>query len=349
MVTIAQHTLGPGHPCLTIAEAGVNHNGDTRLAHRLVDAAAKAGAWAVKFQVFRADQTAGSDARKAEYQARQTGDGTQSQRDMLAQLELPFEVYREVKAHCDEAGIVFLASPFDLQSATFLAEIGSPAIKIPSGEITHTALLRHVARLGLPLLVSTGMSSLDEVDACLKTLRDAGQREVVLLHCLSNYPADPGEVNLRAMATMRDRYQIPVGFSDHTLGATVAIAAAALGAAVIEKHLTLDRSMVGPDHAASLEPGEFAEMVRGIGLVESALGDGEKKPMPSELNTRDVARRSLVASRDLPVGHVLTAEDFVALRPGTGVCADRLDELIGKKLARPLARGQRLGREDYNL
>ncbi len=342
---IAGREIGPGNPCFVIAEAGVNHNGDPALARRLVDAAADAGADAVKFQTFRAEGLASPSAPKAEYQTRATG-ASESQLDMLRRLELSREAHAGLMARCRDRGVVFLSTPFEEESADFLESLGVAAFKVPSGEVTNLPFLAHVARKGRPVILSTGMSTLEEVGAAVRCLRESGDPPLVLLHCVSRYPADPRDANLRAMATMSEAFEVPVGYSDHTAGLEVAFAAAALGAAVLEKHFTLDRALPGPDHAASLEPGELASLVRGIRLVESALGHGRKEPVLAEAETAAVARKSLVAVRDLPVGAILTRDALAVLRPGTGLAPARLEELLGRKLRREVREGVPLREED---
>jgi len=327
---IAGRLIGPGQPCFIIAEAGVNHNGDLRLARQLIDVAVEANADAVKFQTFRAEAVVTRDAPKAAYQLHTT-DQRESQLEMLRRLELSAEAHQELLGYCRTRGILFLSTPFDAASADLLDELGVAAFKIPSGEITNVPFLVHVARKGKPMIVSTGMSTLAEVRTAVQTIEDAGNRAVVLLHCVSHYPASPSEANLRAMATLSKTFHGPVGYSDHTLGIEIALAAVALGACVIEKHITLDRTFPGPDHHASLEPDELAALVRGIRLVESALGHGRKEPAPSEADTAAAARRSLVAARDIPRGSRIT-EDLIAVkRPGTGLSPTMLSHVLGRR------------------
>lgn len=328
-VDIAGYKVGPGHPCFVIAEAGVNHNGSLEAARRMVAVAVQAGANAVKFQTFKAEHIAGPTAPKADYQLN-TSNPFESQRDMLRRLELSPEAHRELVDSCRQSGILFMSSPFDEESADFLAGLGVPAFKIPSGEITNLRFLSHVARKGKPIIVSTGMSSLEEVECAVRTVEEADNDKLILLHCVSNYPADPSETNLRAMQTMRATFHVPVGYSDHTMGITVTLAAVALGACVIEKHFTLDRNLPGPDHQASLEPEELAALVRGVRTVEKALGDGRKEPAASEANTAAVARRSLVAARNIPAGSTLTEELIAIKRPGTGLPPAMLSQLLGR-------------------
>jgi N,N'-diacetyllegionaminate synthase len=329
-IEIAGRKIGPGQPCFIIAEAGVNHNGSLELALKLVDAAAAAGADAVKFQTFKADRLVTRNAPKAGYQIRATGDaGTQY--EMLKRLELTEENHRSLIAHCERRGVLFLSTPFDEESSDLLESLELPAFKLPSGELTNLPFLDHVAGKGKPVILSTGMATLREVDAAVETFARSGNNRLVLLQCVSEYPADPAEANLRAMASMRSSFGFPVGFSDHTPGIAVAIAAASLGACVVEKHFTLDREMPGPDHRASLEPEELAEMVRGIRVVGSALGDGEKRPKAGEAATARAARKSLVAACDISSGTVLGSEHIAIKRPGTGIPPGKRELLLGRK------------------
>ncbi len=338
VVHIGPRPVGDGHPCCVVAEAGVNHNGDLGLARKLVEAATEAGADVVKFQTFRAAALASPQAEKAAYQKAATGRG-ESQRAMLERLELPGEAFRELKAHAERCGITFLSTPFDLESVRLLEELGAPAFKVSSGDLTNLPLLRKLAEMGRPILLSTGMADLGEVDEALAAIRAAGASPVVLLHCVSSYPAEPGAANLRAMATMAGALGVPVGFSDHTLGIEIAVAAVALGACVLEKHLTVDRSLPGPDHGTSLEPAEFRAMVRAIRNVEAGLGDGRKIPHPSEREARALVRKSLVAARPIAAGALLTAADIGIMRPGTGLPPRMLDRVLGRRAKRPLAAG----------
>lgn len=344
VIALDDRSIGAGQPCFIIAEAGVNHNGDLALAHRLIDVARAAGADAVKFQTFKADQLVTLDAPKAEYQLQQT-EADESQYEMLKRLELSAGAFRDLQQHCREAGIRFMSTPFDEDSADLLSELGVTVFKTPSGEITNLPYLAHVARKGRPLIVSTGMATLGEVEAAVNTLRAAGNPAIVLLQCVSNYPADPADVNLRAMQTMAQAFGVPTGFSDHTAGIEVALAAVALGACVIEKHFTLDRAMPGPDHAASLEPDQLAAMIRGIRTVEAALGHGRKEPAASELNTAEVARKSLVAACDLKAGTVLSDSVLAVKRPGTGLPPALRPYVIGRTLRVDVSVGTVIGLE----
>lgn len=343
-VQLAGALIGEGG-CFIIAEAGVNHNGDLNLAHRLVDAAADAGADAVKFQTFEPGLVTSRRAERARYQARNTG-SDDSQLALLEGLVLPRAAYRELQAHADERGIVFLSTPFDVPSADFLQELGVTAFKIPSGELTNHPFLADLAGRGLPLLVSTGMSDLAEVEAAVAVIRRAGDPPLALFHCVSNYPADPDDCNLRAMATMRERLGVPVGWSDHTAGLPVSVAAVALGAELLEKHLTLHRTLPGPDHLASLEPDEMAELVAQVRLVRRARGDGVKRPTPAEEPIAALVRRSLHARRPLAAGAVLGPDDLIALRPAGGITPGLLDSVLGRSLLRGVEEGEMLAWSD---
>jgi N-acetylneuraminate synthase len=318
-----------------IAEAGVNHNGDPALARALVDAAVAAGADAVKFQTFSVDRLLTRQAAKAEYQQRVTG-SDQSQYDMLAHLELSPADHQTLFTYCAEVGIEFMSTPFDPESARFLKRLGVRRLKISSGDVTNLPMLEVVGALGLPVILSTGMADMAEVEAAVAALRGAGTTDLAVLQCVSNYPADPTLTNLRVMETFARAFGTPVGLSDHSTGLAMSIAAAARGAAYIEKHFTLDRSLPGPDHQASLLPDELRALVAAIRDVEAALGDGVKRPAPSELPVRDVARKSLVAARDLPRGAVLTREDLDVLRPGTGLSPAALARVLGRRTARAI-------------
>lgn len=340
-ISLGEKGVGSGHPCFVIAEAGVNHNGDLALARRLIEVAAESGADAVKFQSFRAEKLATRSAPKAAYQLGGT-EPAESQYEMLRRLELTPEAHRALIEHCQASGILFLSTPFDESSADLLEDLGVPAYKLPSGEVTNTPMLAHVARKGKPILLSTGMSYLSEVEVAVRAIRDAADVPLVLLHCVSNYPADVADVNLRAMETMRRAFGVPVGYSDHTEGEAVTLAAVALGASVIEKHFTLDRDLPGPDHRASLEPAELASLIRGVRAVEDALGHGRKEPAFSEAGTAAVARKSLVAAVDLVAGAVLRREDIAMMRPGTGLAPALVDQVVGRRMVRDLAAGDLL-------
>lgn len=316
---------------LIIAEAGVNHNGDLEMAKRLVEAAAEAGADMVKFQTFSADRLATRNARKADYQTQNTGEA-ESQYAMLKRLELSHDMHVALMAHCRQNGIAFFSTGFDTESVDYLMGLGLEDVKIPSGELTNLPYLRHVGRLSRRTFLSTGMSSLGEIEAAVEILEAAGtfRSQIVVLHCNTEYPTPMQDVNLLAMRNIGESLGVAVGYSDHTTGTEVAIAAVALGASVIEKHFTLDRSLPGPDHAASLEPQELAAMVKAIRNIEAALGDGVKRPSPSEVKNRPIVRKSLVAAVPIREGERFSAENLVVKRPGNGVSPMRWDEVIGR-------------------
>ena len=329
---------------IIIAEAGVNHNGDLKQAFQLVEAASQAGADVVKFQSFRAADLATAAAPKAAYQT--NNDGAGSQREMLKRLELSPDQHRELVAHCRNCGIAFLSTAFGIAELELLLELGIGAIKVPSGEITHRPLLEAMAAASvsfhLPVYLSTGMSTLGEVEAALEVFLEAGvQREnVTLMHCLSAYPAPEEQINLRALNTLAAAFGCPLGYSDHTLGLTAPVAAVALGAVVIEKHLTLDVDLPGPDHRASLEPEPFAAMVAAIRSCERMLGDGRKQPQPAEQNTCQVARRSLRAARFIEAGELIQPNDLICQRPADGMSPMRYPQLLGRPAQRNYQPGE---------
>jgi N-acetylneuraminate synthase len=350
-----------------IAEAGVNHNGRRELAFELVDVAADAGADAVKFQTFNARKLAAASAPKAAYQQRST-DAAESQLAMLQRLELPFELHLELQAHARARGIAFLSTAFDTDSLDFLIGLNIPLFKVPSGELTNAPLLWRFARSGRPLVVSTGMATLSEVEQGLAVIAHALNADaepadleevwrlwsraqvraslhgrVTLLHCTSQYPTPFAEVNLRAMDTLARAFGLPVGYSDHTEGILVPVAAVARGACVIEKHFTTDRTLPGPDHKASLEPAELHQMVRDIRAMQGMLGDGAKSPQPSEWNTRQAARQQVVAARDLVAGTVFCRDDLTTARCGAGLAASELWALVGKAHGRDYRAGEPVG------
>jgi N,N'-diacetyllegionaminate synthase len=344
-IRFGSKSIGFGQPVFIIAEAGVNHNGDLQVAQELVDAAAEAGADAVKFQTFRAQELVSASSPKAQYQVSTTG-ADELQIEMIKRLELSPSDHVALIERCHARGILFLSTPFDVASADLLETLGMPAYKIPSGEITNWPFLEHIASKKKPVILSTGMSDLTEVEEAVRVLRAAECSDLVILHCTSSYPAPAASVNLRAMQTLADAFHTPIGLSDHTMGIEVALAATALGACVLEKHFTLDRSLPGPDHRASLEPEELHSLVRGVRTVESALGDGRKHPMPSEEDVRNVARRSIVTLRTIPRG-TLIAKDMLAFkRPGTGIPPSRLSTVIGQRAARTIAADTLIQLED---
>ena len=311
-----------------IAEAGPNHNGDFDTALRLVDAAKRAGVDCVKFQTFVSEELISKRAEKAEYQKKTTG-ADESQYEMLKKLELSFDQFRELKKYCDETGIMFLSTPFDIPSVRFLQELDIAFWKIPSGEITNYPYLVEIAKTHKDVVMSTGMSEMEEIAAAIKVLRENGAGRISLLHCNTEYPTPFEDVNLRAMDTLRDAFGVPVGYSDHSLGISVPIAAAARGAQIIEKHFTLDRNMEGPDHKASLELNEFKSMVSAIRNIEKALGTGSKVASPSEIENKDIARKSIVASRMIKKGEVFSKENITTKRPGSGISPMKWYNVIG--------------------
>ena len=316
-----------------IAEAGVNHNGDYKLAENLVDKAAWAGADCVKFQTFIAKNLVSASAPQAEYQKGNT-QKVESQYEMIKRLELSFEDFQTLSKYCAEQGITFCSTAFDLDSIQFLSKLHLPFWKIPSGEITNLPYLIKVAQVGSPIILSTGMCHLKEVETAVRVLQKYGSKDITLLHCTTQYPTPFADVNLNAMLTLKQEFGLPVGYSDHTEGIAVPIAAAAMGAIVIEKHFTLDRTLPGPDHKASLEPGELKEMVEAIRAVELALGNGRKKPADCELANIAVARKSIVAKTSIPKGTIFTQENITVKRPGTGISPMRWFEVLGQRAAR---------------
>lgn len=344
---IAGHRIAEGERTFVIAEAGVNHNGDLQIARRLVAAAADAGADAIKFQTFKAEAVASDAAPKAGYQL-ETTSASQSHVEMLRELELSPEAHEILQRQATERGIVFMSSPFDRESVDLLDRLGLPAYKIPSGEITNLPFLRYIGQKQKPVILSTGMSYLKEVESAVEALKDEGCEEIALLQCVSNYPADPADINLRAMRTMGEAFRLPVGYSDHTVGNEVSFAAVAMGACIVEKHFTLDQQMTGPDHRASIEPLAFKALVDGIRAVEMAIGDGRKAPAESEANTRSVARRSLVTTRPIERGAAIAQSDLTALRPGTGISPSEEASVVGMKAARDLPSGTVLSMDDLS-
>lgn len=331
---------------LIIAEAGVNHNGDLNLAKKLIDVAAEAGVDYVKFQTFKAENLVSKNAQKAEYQKINAGEND-SQLEMLKKLELTLEDHYELIDYCKEKKVAFFSTGFDLQSLDLLHQLGLRLYKVPSGEITNLPYLKKVAKLAEKVIISTGMCNLPDIENAINVFLENGfgKNEIVVLHCNTEYPTPMCDVNLNAMKTIANSFQVGVGYSDHTLGIEIPIAAVALGAEVIEKHFTLDRSMKGPDHAASLEPTELIQLVKSIRNIEMAMGSGIKEPSPSELKNMTIARKSIHAARDIEKGSVIMEQDLVMLRPGDGISPMEMNFLIGKKLLKSIARGQKI---DYN-
>ncbi len=323
---------------IVIAEAGVNHNGDMATAKKLIEAAASAGADIVKFQSFKAEKLAIKNAKKADYQITTTGE-TESQFDMLRKLELSVAHHELLIQECQRNEIGFLSTAFDSESFDMLIEMGVKQVKIPSGELTNLPFLRYVTRLGLPVMLSTGMATLGEIESAIEAIEKAGTSRdlITVLHCTTEYPTPMDDVNLRAMVSMMHAFGVRVGYSDHTRGIEIPIAAVALGANIIEKHFTLDRNLPGPDHKASLEPHELKAMIDGIRNVELALGDGIKRPSASELKNKPIARKSLVAIRPICAGETFSADNIGAKRPGTGVSPMSWDEIVGRIATRDFA------------
>jgi N,N'-diacetyllegionaminate synthase len=320
---------------LIIAEAGVNHNGDLELARKLIDAAADAGADLVKFQTFNASRQVTRVAKKADYQTKTT-DGKESQHDMLQRLELTEAMHHKLIAHCATRNIGFFSTGFDIESIDLLLGLNQDHFKIPSGEITNLPYLRHIGKLGKTVILSTGMATMGEIEAAIDVIEQAGtaRAQITVLHCTTEYPTPMNEVNLRAMQSIHAAFGVAVGYSDHTTGIEVAIAAVAMGATVIEKHFTLDRNLPGPDHKASLEPEELKAMVAAIRNIKVALGDGIKRLTPSEARNKPAARKSLVASKAIKVGEAFSPQNITTKRPGTGVSPMRWDEVIGRAASR---------------
>ena len=329
MILINNRIIDHSQPCFVIAEAGVNHNGDLTLARKLIDVAIEAKADAVKFQTFKAERLVCVSAKKANYQL-ETTNPQESQLDMLRKLELTKQQHIELIAYCKEKNILFLSTPFDEESADLLHELNVPLFKIPSGEITNIPFLKHIAKKGKPMIVSTGMSCLAEVEKAIEAIEGEDNKAICLLHCVSNYPAKAEDVNLKAISTLLAAFSYPTGYSDHTLGIEIALAACARGACVIEKHFTLDKRMPGPDHRSSLEPKELKALIAGIRLIEKAMGNGRKIPAPSELNTAEVARKSITASQHILPGEILSVSHFIMKRPGTGLPPFMLQYILGK-------------------
>lgn len=319
-----------------IAEAGVNHNGDLLLAKQLIASAKKAGADCVKFQTFRAEQIVTSSSPKAAYQLKVT-DRSESQLQMLKKLELSLDDHQELITYCNELGIVFLSTPYSPQDVEFLDALGVSAYKIASGQIVEPDFLRVVARTGKPIYLSTGMATLAEVDDAVRVIREAGNEQIVLLQCTTNYPSRSEDANLRAMVTMAEAFALPVGYSDHTQSDTACLVAIGLGACVIEKHLTLDKSLPGPDHSSSADPEEFARLVQVLREAEKTLGSGRKEPCAVELENAKGMRRSIVASRAIADGEILQPELLTCKRPGTGIKPALLPELLGCRVTRDIA------------
>lgn len=340
-VRIGDRLIGHGQPVFIVAEAGVNHNGQVDLGKKLIDLAKVSGADAVKFQTFKTEKVITEYAEKADYQKLATG-SDESQFEMIKELELTHEEFMELFNHAKKKNIIFLSSPFDKDSVDLLDNLGVPAFKVASGEITNFPLLRYIAGKKKPIILSTGMSTIEEIEDAVNTLRKSGAKDVVLLHCVTSYPARIEDANLRTIVTLRNKFKLPVGFSDHTLSIAVPVAAATLGAVLIEKHFTLDKNLPGPDHRASLEPDQLREMIAAIRDVEKALGTGRRKLTKDEQKIKNLVRRSVVARVNIPRGKVITERMLDTKRPGTGIDPRHINLIVGKRAKRNIARDEQI-------
>jgi len=340
-IRIGNRFIGDGERPFIIAEAGINHNGNVSLAKKLIDAAKKAEADAVKFQTFKAEDVVTKTAEKAGYQ-KKTTEAEESQFVMIKKLELEERDFKELFDYAHRKGIMFLSSPFDKRSVDLLDKLGVPAFKIASGEITNLPLIKYIAQKGKPIILSTGMSTMAEIKEALQVINDEGIRDIVLLHCITSYPAEVESSNLRAMRTLRRAFKLPVGLSDHTIGVTVPIAAVALGAAALEKHFTLDKNLPGPDHKASLTPEELNQMIMVVRQVEKAMGNGIKRPTEEEEEIKRVVRRSIIARVEISKGTLITEEMLDIKRPGTGVEPKYMNKVIGAVARRRIEQGEPL-------
>jgi N,N'-diacetyllegionaminate synthase len=340
-------SVGHGRRCFVIAEAGVNHNGDRKLARELVLAAKQVGADAVKFQTFRAAGVITSAAQKAPYQLRNT-DPAESQTAMLSRLEMSEDMHVELIELCRQQDIVFLSTPYDFQDVDVLRKLNVAALKLASIHCAEPAFVEYAAATGKPIILATGMATLDEVETAVQAARRTGNRKMVLLQCTTDYPSRTEDANLRALETMRKAFEIPVGYSDHTEDSTACIAAVALGACVIEKHLTLDRNMPGPDHAASHDLQQFTALVQAIRQAEKALGTGLKEPCAAEKANISTMRRSIAARRNIAAGERLTQDMIAFLRPALGLTPASLPQFVGRRLARPVAQGSLISQDDFS-
>ena len=339
-VSINNRLIGPSQPCFIIAEAGVNHNGDIHIARRLIEAAAEAGADAIKFQSFVTEELVTNDAPKADYQVKTTG-GPNSQFEMLKTLELSADEQMMLKSYCEKRNIIYLCTPYENKSIDMLDQMDVAAFKVASTDATNVPFLRNIAQKGRPVFLSTGMSTLGEVEQAIETLHTGGlDGKTVVLHCTSEYPAPANEVNLRAILSMQEAFDCPVGFSDHTSDAIVSSWAVAVGACVIEKHFTLDRNMIGPDHKASIEPDELLILVENIRNLEVAMGDGVKKVMPSELKNKSLMQKSLVARRNISAGDVIASDDLACKRPSFGLKPSWFDRVVGKRCTKKISKDE---------
>jgi len=328
-IKIDDRWIGEGHPCFVIAEAGINHNGKLEIAKKLIDAAKEVGADAVKFQTYKSENVTSRYVEMADYQKKNIGK-EESQLEMIKKFELPYENFIELKEYCDKKQIMFLSTPHSYDAADFLEDL-VPAYKIGSGDLTNLPFLEKIAEKKKPILLSTGMANLDEIKEAVDTIQERGCNNIILLHCITSYPTRVEDVNLKAIKTLEEVFNLPVGYSDHTLSITVPIAAVAMGACVIEKHFTLDRDMPGPDHKASLEPHELKKMIKEIREIEKALGDGVKKPTQDEEKIKKIVRKSIVAKVDIPKDSIITREMLEIKRPATGIPPKYLSQVVGAR------------------
>ena len=337
-IEINSRIISGDSPCFIIAEAGVNHNGDIKRAKQMIDVAKRIGADAIKFQTYKTEKLVTEYAKQAKYQKNNTQE--KNQFDMLKKLELSGEEFSELFNYAEERGIIFLSTPFDIESADLLNRIGVGAFKIGSGDLTNFPLLEYIAVFGKPLILSTGMSTLEEISETLDILSDYGPKDIILLHCTSSYPTEIYDANLRIIPMLKNKFGFYVGFSDHTKSRMIPAVAVALGAVIVEKHFTLNHNLVGPDHKMSLEPDEFQEMVINIRQVEKALGNGIKSIRNNEKEVRNIARKSIVASIDIPNGTIISRDMLDVKRPGTGLAPKYLQTIIGKKARRNISKDQ---------
>ncbi|MEO6846992.1 MAG: N-acetylneuraminate synthase [Chthoniobacterales bacterium] len=342
--SIEGRKIGDDARCFVIAEAGINHNGDLSLARKLIQCAIDVGCDAVKFQTYSVEHLVSPTAPMADYQARNTG-STESQADMLLRCQLTLQDHKVLQAECKRGGIIFLSTPFDKPSLDLLLTLKVTALKVSSGDITNTPFLKQLAASRLPLILSTGMANVEEIEAAAETIKAAGCNAYAFLHCVSAYPADPVDCNLRAMAGMAEKLNVPIGFSDHTTGIDIALASVAMGASILEKHITIDRTLPGPDHAASIEPHELKALMHGVRRIHQAFGSGEKNPRAVESSTADVARKSLHISQAICAGEIILEENIVAMRPGTGISPRKLSDVAGRRASQDIPAGAML-RED---
>lgn len=346
IIKIGKKQIGLDRPCFIIAEAGVNHNGRLDLALQLVDVAAKMGADAVKFQTFRAEQVVTDQGKMADYQKKNLGK-EKSQLDMLRELELKENLYPKIIERCKKRGIMFLSTPHGgRNSVDFLESLGVAAFKVGSGDLTNFLLLDRLAKTRKPLILSSGMATMKEIKEAIKFIKNRGNSHIAMLHCTTDYPCKPEDVNMAAMVTMIKQLDIPVGYSDHTIGKEAAIMAATLGTTVYECHFTLDKKLPGPDHVASADPIELKDRIGAIRMVEKMMGRDQKEPTESERKLINIVRRSLIAATDLPMGHKLTIKDLEAKRPGNGISPSEYEKLLGKFLKKPLQKDQQIQKSD---